>query len=71
MNLHISLNRLNRSQLCKWLYLKFFYFKNYYKIRVGVAQEFYDVCCKIKMDKVAKGIPHFCSDKFPTIAKGH
>jgi hypothetical protein len=29
------------------------------------------VCCKIKMDKVAKGIPHFCSDKFPTIAKGH
>jgi hypothetical protein len=23
------------------------------------------------MDKVAKGIPHFCNSKFPIIAKGH
>jgi len=29
------------------------------------------VYCIIKMDKVAKEIPHFCNRKFPNIAKGH
>lgn len=29
------------------------------------------VYCKIEMDKVAKEIPQFCNEKFPTIAKGH
>ena len=37
----------------------------------GIEALFLDVCCKIKLPKVAKGIPHFCNTKFPIIAKGH
>jgi len=29
------------------------------------------VCCIMKLDKVAKEIPHFCNNKFLIIAKGH
>ncbi|HHV95273.1 MAG TPA: hypothetical protein GXX37_02170 [Clostridiaceae bacterium] len=36
-----------------------------------IIREIELVYCIIKMDKVAKEIPHFCNRKFPNIAKGH
>jgi hypothetical protein len=39
----------------------------YYNLTFAV--KFGGVYCIIKMDKVAKGIPHFCNNEFPNIAK--
>jgi len=39
--------------------------------QVSFLKQWHIVYCIIKMDKVAKEIPHFCNRKFPNIAKGH
>ncbi len=43
--------------------------KNKLRQPMSISCRIRNVYCIIKMDKVAKGIPHFCNYEFPNIAK--